>query len=146
MAAPRCMNHEDRQSVLVATVLTTGDGVTLCSECVLPWAVSLIEAIANVPEAQLLDLIYGAQPPEATATELTPEQEQIVASAREAAANGDQTAVEFLESNGLALTTEGAPTDEPPPPAPADTDTDSTSAPPDEGGDELKPRRQAKAS
>lgn len=70
MANPLCTSGDGNEAVLVATMLTTGDGFVLCRECVGPWAAALLQAFTGIDATDQLtdpdqavdpgDAVYGA--------------------------------------------------------------------------------------
>lgn len=100
MAAPQCMSNDGNRATFVGTFLETGDGVTLCEQC--------LPDFMGAVMAQML----GIDPEEFSAAI---ENLQAGAEAMEA---GDPAEVAYPPHTATA----GAPTDEPPAPAPADAD------------------------
>lgn len=100
MAGPACMSDDGNAAVFVGTFLQDGSSVALCNDCLPQFMVAVLAQMEGIEiEALAAEIVRlaGNQPddPAAAASEV---------------------------AYPPHMTTEGAPTDEPPEPAPADTD------------------------
>lgn len=73
MARPMCMSEDGNQAVFVGTMLETGDGFTLCDECLAMWAIAMTSTMTGVdptpfiaalsePETEAQETEPGAEP------------------------------------------------------------------------------------
>lgn len=54
MATPMCMSGDGRPATFVGTMLTTGDGFTLCDECLVSWCAALLQATTGLDPAPFI--------------------------------------------------------------------------------------------
>ena len=100
MAGPACMSDDGNAAVFVGTFLQDGSSVALCNDCLPQFMVAVLAQTEGIEiEALTAEIIRlaGNEP-------------------------GDPAAAAAEVAYPPHMTTEGAPTDEPPAPAPADTD------------------------
>jgi hypothetical protein len=62
MAAPQCMSQDGRTAVFVGTMLETGDGFTLCDECLAAWCAALLSAMTGIDPTPFIAAISEDQP------------------------------------------------------------------------------------
>jgi hypothetical protein len=56
------MSSDGRDAVFVGTILTTGDAVALCDECLVPWAAALLNAMTGVDPAPFIAAVSDQEP------------------------------------------------------------------------------------
>lgn len=76
MARPMCMSEDGNQAVFVGTMLETGDGFTLCDECLAMWAIAMTSTMTGVDPTPF---IAALSEPETEAQETEPGAEQPAA-------------------------------------------------------------------
>lgn len=63
MANPPCMSEDGRQAVFVGTMLSSGDAVALCDECMVPWAAAILHAMTGVDPTPFLAAVSEDEQP-----------------------------------------------------------------------------------
>jgi hypothetical protein len=62
MASPQCMSNDGRTATFVGTMLDTGDGVTLCDECLVMYCAAILQTMTGVDPTPFLQAISDDEP------------------------------------------------------------------------------------
>lgn len=54
MATPMCMSGDGSPATFVGTMLATGDGFTLCDECLVSWCAAMLQATTGLDPAPFI--------------------------------------------------------------------------------------------